>query len=112
MCNANRKEKKRRKEKTTPFGVNYNEKPSVAMPIHCMHLVVQVLEAVLERLQDFEDKVRSHAIIAICEAAMASPEVSPSTKIRQNMRHRWLYFCGCAEACSIVSCTKHKRLAC
>jgi len=40
--------------------------------------VLQVLEAVLERLQDFEDKVRSRAIIAICEAAMAFPEVSPS----------------------------------
>lgn len=30
----------------------------------------------LERLQDFEDKVRSRAIIAICEAAMTFPEVS------------------------------------
>ena len=102
----------RRKEEDYASQRQFNEKPSIAMSIQCMHFVVQVLEAVLERLQDFEDKVRSHAIIAICEAAMASPEVSPSTKIRQNMRHRWLYFCGCAEACSIVSCTKHKRLAC
>ncbi len=43
---------------------------------------VQVLEAVLERLQDFEDKVRSRSITAICEAAMASPEVRPSTNFR------------------------------
>ena len=35
-----------------------------------------MLEAVLERLQDFEDKVRSRAIIAICEAATTFPEVS------------------------------------
>ena len=34
-----------------------------------------MLEAVLERLQDFEDKVRSRAIATICEAAIAHPEV-------------------------------------
>lgn len=38
--------------------------------------LLQVLEAVLERLQDFEDKVRSRAIATICEAAIAHPEVS------------------------------------
>lgn len=42
--------------------------------IDCVCL--QVLEAVLERLQDFEDKVRSRAIATICEAAIAHPEVS------------------------------------
>ncbi len=63
--------------------------------------MVQVLEAVLERLQDFEDKVRSRAIIAICEAAMAFPEVSPSTQLRQEVTQRWLYICVCGEAYSI-----------
>ena len=29
----------------------------------------------MERLQDFEDKVRSRAIATICEAAIAHPEV-------------------------------------
>ena len=38
-------------------------------------LFLKVLEAVLERLQDFEDKVRSRAIAAICEAAITHPEV-------------------------------------
>lgn len=51
------------------------------MPIQHMPPVLQVLEAVLERLQDFEDKVRSRAIIAICEAAIAFPEVSPQYSI-------------------------------
>ena len=64
-------------------------------------LCLQVLEAVLERLQDFEDKVRSRAIIAICEAAIAFPEVSPSSNFRQEVTHRWLFFCCCAETYSI-----------
>lgn len=64
-------------------------------------VVLQVLEAVLERLQDFEDKVRSRAIIAICEAAMAFPEVSFSNNVRQDVTQRWLYFSFCTEAYSI-----------
>ena len=36
----------------------------------------------MERLQDFEDKVRSRAIIAICEAAIAHPEVTSTNYCR------------------------------
>ena len=43
--------------------------------IHLTICVVQILQAVVERVQDFEDKVRSRAIGAICEAAIAHPEV-------------------------------------
>lgn len=39
---------------------------------------MQVLQAVVARVQDFEEKVRSKAIGAICEAAIAHPEVSHS----------------------------------
>ncbi len=77
---------------------------------------VQVLEAVLERLQDFEDKVRSRSITAICEAAMASPEVRPSTNFRTCGTDiaLLLLFCSSAQSCSIVLCTlctKHRQHA-
>ena len=49
--------------------------PDLTMANQGWH-VTQVLETVMERLQDFEDKVRSRAIVAICEAAIANPEVS------------------------------------
>ena len=75
-------------------------------------LVVQVLEAVLERLQDFEDKVRSRAIIAICEAAMASPEVSPSTKLGQEVNQSWPNFASALRCTTSVVCSKHRRHAC
>ena len=41
----------------------------------CYMIAMQVLQAVVERVQDFEEKVRSKAIGAICEAAVAHPEV-------------------------------------
>lgn len=45
-------------------------------------LATQVLEAVVERVQDFEEKVRSKAIGAICEAAVSHPEVYSRKAIR------------------------------
>ena len=39
------------------------------------HASQQVLEAVVERLMDFEEKVRSSAVAALCEAATKSLQV-------------------------------------
>ena len=57
--------------------------------------VLQALQDVIERVQDFEDKVRSRAIAVICEAAIAHPEVSsqmPYTA-KFGLSHEWSSLC-------------------
>ena len=44
---------------------------------------LQVLDAVTNRLQDYDEKVRSAAVTAICAAATQMPEVRPA------LRHYW-----------------------
>jgi len=41
--------------------------------------LMQVLNAVVERLMDFDEKVRSSAIAAICDAAVKNLQVDPWT---------------------------------
>jgi len=38
---------------------------------------MQMLNAVVERLMDFDEKVRSSAIAAICDAAVKNLQVDP-----------------------------------
>ena len=40
-------------------------------------ILMQVLNAVVERLMDFDEKVRSSAIAAICDAAVKNLQVDP-----------------------------------
>lgn len=40
---------------------------------------LQILQAAETRIADPEDKVRMHAVAAICDAAVAVPEVSTMT---------------------------------